>query len=754
MRLINTIVVKRILVCLQTILILFGGTSVSLAKQITVLVNAGPFANVEEAAKSEEKVDWWDADLSDDRACTECFAALELSRFLTACIPISENDIILRSPDRLPRKGDVFLVGSRQSNPLIASRDLPDGVRLNTDESFRLQTVQENDRTITIIEGKDRVGTLYGVYAYLQQLGIRFYGLGEKGTVYPSKPSGLPRNLNIIENPSFLTRGFWAWEDRGNEEFFLWMARNRMNLWTAAEKNVHFLKKLGMKLTDGGHCIHEYFLYPHAEFPYNHLKFQGDEDKPNDPYALGDEYAGDTNSDGKLTYFEAHPEWYGLRDGKRSDNIKGDFGDNYCTSNGDATKELAKNFVSSLIDGRWHHVDIINFWMLDNGKWCECDNCKRQGTYTDRLFAVCDLVLKEIHQVRQQGRLQRNVQLSTLAYHETLTPPTIPLPDDFDYENFSMTFFPIERCYVHSFADPECTEINHILLENYQGWTMGQGRLYKGSICIGEYYNVSSLKSLPVLFPHIMAVDIPWYFRTGARHFHYMHTPTRLWGTWTLNQYLLARLLWDTETNVDALLDDYFHRYYPTTTERTRAFYRHLEAATANIKPFKHYVGIKGVLNIDGIRYILRRRLIEESSEIFPLEHLHYDTYHPTINDGPDMVEIIDAMRLARSDIDAALMQCADETEQARLLEDERRFVYGEAMFFFYYHLVRTAIFHRRHNETLARREFLLVERFVERLQGITDLVQVSSSHANSKNGLEATQAVDEYKFFKEKYGS
>ncbi|MCK4824380.1 hypothetical protein KA005_51990, partial [bacterium] len=196
------------------------------------------------------------------------------------------------------------------------------------------------------------------------------------------------------------------------------------------------------------------------------------------------------------------------------------------------------------------------------------------------------------------------------------------------------------------------------------------------------------------------------------------------------------------------------HRYYPTTTERTRAFYQYLEAATANIKPFKHFVGTKGVQNIDGIRYILRRRLIEESIEIFPLEHLHYDIYHPALNDGPDIVEIMDVMRLARNEIDAALMQCADEIEQTRLMEDERRFAYGEAMFSFYYHLVRTAIFHRRNSDALARHEFTSVEQFAERLQEITDLVQVSSSHANAKNGLEATQAVDEYKFFQARYGS
>ena len=735
------------------ILLLFTFFSLHAAPRVHILVNPGSFASVEKAAESEEKVDWWDADLSDDRACTESFAAVELARFLARVTLLANDDIVLGAPDRLPAGGDVFLLGSKESNPLIASFRMTEEAALGTDESFRIRAFRDKNRTITIIQGKDRVGTLYGVYYYLEQLGIRFYGLGEKGTVYPDELVALPTNLNLVQNPSFLTRGFWSWEDRGDAAFFLWMARNRMNLWNAEEKEIYFLKKLGLKLTAGGHVIQAYFLNPQAEYPYNHPLFTGDEDKPDDPYNVGKEYAGDANNDGKLSYFEAHPEWYGWHDGVRSHHIEEDVGDNYCTSNRDATTELAKNFINSLIDGRWRQVDIVNFWMLDNGRWCECDKCKQQGTYTDRLLDVCYLVLKEMAGARQEGRLQRQVQLSTLAYHETLTPPTRPLPDDFDYNNFSLTFFPIERCYVHPLADPSCTEINRILLGVYQKWTMGQGRYYKGSMFIGEYYNVSSLKSLPVLFPHIMAADIPWYYRTGARHFHYMHTPTRLWGTWTLNQYLLARLLWNTETNVDTLLDNYYRRYYPTTTEHTRAFYRHLEKATANIKPLKHYVGIKGILNIDGIRYILRKRLIEDSTSIFPLEHFRYDVYKPVLNDGPDLVEIMAEMALARREIDAALMQCSDATEQARLLEDESRFAYGEAMFGYYYHLIRTALFHRRRNTTLAGHEFKLVEQFAERLRGVTDLVQVSASHANAKNGFDATQTEEEYNFFKERYG-
>ncbi len=707
---------------------------------VTIIADPGPLPDVEQAAEAEERVDWWDGDLSDDRACTECFAAMELVRFIPLCAAVTKEEIRVHASGKLPPDGDVILVGSRTSNPLVASFGLPDSIRLMTDESFSIRAFRENNRTVTVIEGKGRVGTLYGVYRYLEQLGMRFYGLGEKGTVYPKVKKPLPASLSISENPSFLTRGYHAWEDRGNDDFFLWMARNHINFWTAAEKEIHLLKKLGMRCVDGGHFIQVVCLNPKTEYPYDHPKFKGDENKPRDPYSPGKEYTGDTDGDGKLSYFEAHPEWYGLKKGKRSDNIKDDFGDNYCTSNADATKELAKNVVENLIGGSWKNVDILNFWLMDDlNRFCECENCKKQGSFTDRLFVVVDAVLDELVKARRDGRLKREVEISSLAYLDTLEPPTRALPADFDYRHFSITFFPINRCYNHTFADPSCTEFNAPLRRNYEAWVSGTGRRYTGTMFIGEYYNISYLRSLPMLYTRTMAADIPWYYQTGTRHFHYMHTPASQWGTWTLNQYLLARLLWNVSTDADALLGEYFSRYYPTTSDVTRSFYANLEKGMESFKAFRYW-GWKD-------------RVKSDSGNIFPTKHFRYDRYQPLTDDGVDLVEMKEYLAHARTDIDAALLGCSDDTEKARLLEDERRFAYGEAMYYFHYHLVRTALFHRAHDVDRARREFADLERYAQELLGVTDLVNVSSSHANSKNGLEATQAVDVYTMFREKYG-
>lgn len=721
--------------------------------RITIVACPGPFGTLEQAAVAEKRVDWWDGDLTDDNACTESFAALELRHFLARCLGRPETEIHLATPDAIPDKGDVFLIGSAlidgtPSNPRMAS--CPEAADReftpSTSESFRIHTFANDDQTITVIKGSDRIGALYGVYAYLEVLGVRFFGLGDQDTVLPDGPVVLPRDIDLTQEPHYLTRGYWVFEDFGDETFFLWMARNRMNLWGAlSEQKTPLLKKLGMKLAVGQHDTLRLCLDPKREYPYNHPKFDGrDTSKPADPYAVSPDYAGDTDGDGKLSYFEAHPEWYGLRDGKRSDNLVELFGDNYCTSNADATRELAKNLVQLCIDGQWKHADLINFFMLDGGKWCECDACQQQGSYTDRILAIAHAMNIAIQEAQQQGQLHRAIQIAPPAYWETLSPPTKPLPADFDYDNCFVTFFPIERCFVHAMADSTCTEVNQRLRENLEGWTTDGTRHYKGSMLIGEYYNVSSLAALPVLLTRIITADLPWYYKLGNRHFHYMHVMTKLWGTWRLNQYLLGRLLWNTQADASAIIDEYFTRFYPTTSERMRDFYRELEYATANIKPLKHFIKDEP--------YALRRRLTDPNVTMFAHEHLQYAPSERDVNDGPSMVEIVAAIARARRLIDEALLECSDPTECSRLTEDERRFAYGEAMLLFYYDLVRTAIFHHRGDKQQASREFAAASRQAAILEKVVDFVQVCSSHCSFENGFHASQALDAYNFFKEKY--
>jgi hypothetical protein len=739
--------------------------------RVVIVVNKGGFSGVEAGAYAEERVDWRDDDLVDDAACTECFAAVELRRFLVRCTDLKAGEIVFGGVGELPLQGDVFILGSRESNPLTGKNRM--GKKVVNSEGFAITAKRDGGRIVTVIEGGGRVGVLYGVYEYIERLGVRFYGLGDvyddragkraeardyfytlkdgkrfnydrvteykvpsAGTVYPAGKVGLIEELDIAEEPSYLTRGFHVSLDRGNEEFYRWMARRRFNYWTAKAEGKTLLHKLGIRLSGGGHVVQSLCLPPAGQWPYNHVKFKGDEDKPADPFGVSAEYIADADGDGKLSYFEAHPEWYGLIGGKRSDNIRGEFGHNFCTSNADARRELAENVVRELILGAWREVDVLNFWMLDNAKWCECSECVRQGSYTDRLMVVAGDVLAAIKRARADGRLSREVLVVLPAYRGTLAGPTKKIAG-LDYEGLSVTFFPIERCYFHEFSDEKCG-INGPMRRNLAEWTSKEGN-YAGPMFIGEYYNVSLFKSLPIVYGDLMAADVRWYYGQGARHFDFMHVLTRDWGSWGYDYYLLSRLLWDVGADGDAVQAEYIAGCYPSCSAEMGRFFQ----LCGKVTPAFTAMRIWG----------WTEKLMDKKAEVFGDNHLAYKAD----GDG-DKFGIVEAIRYydqAEKLIEKAYTRCEQGLQKQRVAETRQRFYYGKASLHFYYHLVNVSRSWRAGEDAQAKAEFSQVKQWAAKLREVKELVHAASNDANCEDGFAATRkGVVVYEFFDKIYGN
>jgi hypothetical protein len=444
------------------------------------------------------------------------------------------------------------------------------------------------------------------------------------------------------------------------------------------------------------------------------------------------------NQDGVLSYSEAHPEWYGWQDGARSFRITFDGGDNFCTSNPSAVAEFMKNLVQDLIDGQWAWADSVNFWMLDGGRWCTCENCRALGPNTDRNFLLVHRLRQEILRAQREGRLNRDVRVIFLAYADVLAPPTRPLPEGFDYDNCIATFFPIARCYVHPFADPACTELNARYHQQYQGWAVAPDRLYRGQLFIGEYYNVSGYKNLPIVYMHVMAKDLPYYYRTGARHFHYMHVSTGNWGTKTLTNYQLARMLWNPDLDVEALWTDYFAGRYGPVAETMREFYETLERALGNVTRWK---------------YDFVHRLSRGEAELFPTRHLHEEEFHPETDDGPDFVETMAALARCRELLKQARAQDLPPRLQARLAEDDGLFTYAETLFHFYAALIHVHHALREGNLEAARAAFREAVPRAQKLEQDTESTQWASSHANAPNALQASYVMPAYSRYLAEFG-
>lgn len=644
----------------------------------TVIVDKGSFPDIRTAAFAEESIDWWDdGQVAEQTACTLCFAATELEKFLPGEVTLREAEAA---------GGDGTVIRLVAGDPTLPA------------EGFRMVG---NASSVTLT-GADRVGALYAAYAYLERQGLRFIEPGEPDR---AEPNG-EEKFDITESPSFVSRGTMSTFINASEEFLLWMARNRFNSGFFRKANHHFAlrKKLGIASVVGGHQMFYLFADTTLEYPYCHALYGG-EGKPADPYPVSplcEKPAGE-----RLTYGEAHPEWYALIDGERRRKRDRERflragnapGDNMCTSNADAMAELCKCIVDALVDGVWKYADHIHVWPLDNGAWCQCEECKKQGNFSARILKLAYLVDKAIKEAYSQGRLKRKILIICPAYHETLPVPDKPLPEDFDYESIMTVFYPIERCFAHDLDDPICKETNALLMERLLPWSKNPN--YKGELVIGEYYNVSAFAAMPFVLIKRILHEIPMYYRLGARHFHYMHITARDWGFIAINNYLHGKLLWNVKADGEGLLHTYFDARYGENAEKMRRLYEQMEAATANCKYYKHYQFVDGkIIRLFGQ---LNDTAPQTEESLFPLKHMKLRKRADDPQAGPSLKETLEGLEEAGRMLDAV------GGENANLERDARRLRFGIRVTEFLY-LMCLATVGEADKKTVSRLRILAAE--------------------------------------------
>ncbi len=705
----------------------------------SIVVNLGKYTSAEAAGNDEANIDWLDGDHSDDAICTEAFAALELQHYLRAMTG-REDDFVIIDDDELP-EGELVVIGSPATNAAaerVASKLGVSGGEIEKlgADGYRIKTGEIDGRRVTLVAGGGRVGTLYAAYDLLHRQGCRWFSPAEFDADVPRvewNPS-----FDATERPSFSLRGFHATEKRESPEFILWMARNRLNFWTVHVEKQALLHKLGIKLACGGHLTQWLFMHPDSPYPYEHSRFHSEGRKPVDPYPLSEEYRGDANGDGELSYFEAHPEWYPMVGGRRTPGAEREQRQglstnycNFCTSNADALTEFSRNIVHAVSEGIYRGADVVNLWMLDNGgKWCKCPKCKALGTPTDRNLLVVHRFDREVKQARCDGRLARPIQILFMAYSDVVDPPTKPLPADFDYQTCTATFFPIGHCYVHYFDDPSC-EVNVPYQRQLAGWMTDPDRHYRGRVIIGEYYNVSRFECLPGCFMHVMAHDIPYYYSLGARQFHYMHVTTGRWGSKSLTNYQMARQLWNVDTDCEPLWADYFARRYGPAADPMRRFYESLEKMLCNLEMLKAWTD-------PCFAYSLSRGI----KPLFPNSHMQYRRKPGVISKGPTLTEMVAYGEGCRKLIDEVMAMDLPKRIEFRLAVDERMFTYAERTLRYYDQCVQTYQLAWAGRKEEARRHYKEARRVADLLRNDTWSVELTfTRNKRTKNAFDATRA-------------
>jgi hypothetical protein len=245
-------------------------------------------------------------------------------------------------------------------------------------------------------------------------------------------------------------------------------------------------------------------------------------------------------------YFETHPEYFSLVNGKRIQDGQ------LCISNPEVIKLLGDNLavlIAAQPDKTYWSVsqnDCINY--------CECDNCKKlyaryiniSGAYIEMANNLADRFPEK--------------QISTLAYQFTRQAPVNIKPRD----NVNIMFCSIECNRSMPLAeDPRSADFVNDMKE----WEKLSGNIY-----VWDY--VVQFKTYLCPFPnfHVLQPNIR-FFRDHHARMMFQQGNGNGWSDLSeLKQYLISKLLWNPDINADSVKNRFIELYYGPASEFIKSY--------------------------------------------------------------------------------------------------------------------------------------------------------------------------------------
>lgn len=246
-----------------------------------------------------------------------------------------------------------------------------------------------------------------------------------------------------------------------------------------------------------------------------------------------------------------------------------------------------------------YHMDTVSLMPTDAyGAFCQCKRCQGKdtpergyrGIMSDYVWSFMNRAAAEI------AKTHPDKHIMNYSYNTYREPPE-------DIE----TFHPNLRVGIcgprKTFRDPNKKAM---YLNTRQGFLE---KLPAGKISLWEYYNLGS--GMPDVFPQIIAEDLKWLkgkidgtmieFNRGKRVSAKDPAPDERLATSHLNLWLTARLWWNPDADqlwwtqgrdAEALLDEYYQKFYGPAAEDMKAFVEFCEVnvplMTVKPEPIDH----------------------------------------------------------------------------------------------------------------------------------------------------------------------
>ena len=271
--------------------------------------------------------------------------------------------------------------------------------------------------------------------------------------------------------------------------------------------------------------------------------------------------------------FDDYPERYALFDGQRHPR-------QLCVSNPEVIEAMAEHM-------RRHFAQNPQAtWLAlgtHGGGHCQCGGCRAMdpsgafGPYTgginvtDRYVSFANAVLERVEQELPDKRL-------TLA---VASPHMLPPVNEHGHPRLDVTAWAVGYCRFHGPNNPVCPELTMIYERTLEWMDKLEGDYYQNR----SWGNVAGPG---LLFPgvHRFRQEMPDYHAAGVAGFStaaYSH-----WISENPSSHIGAKLLWDSSADVDALLADFYDRYYGPAAEPMRRYHELIDHA---VRDADHHTG-------------------------------------------------------------------------------------------------------------------------------------------------------------------
>ena len=475
--------------------------------------------------------------LPDNPESSSVLAASELKEYVQ-----KTSEIQLSDDDQSAKRIYIGTIRTLKNIPASLAEKLKDA---KGDDAY---AVSVKDDCI-YIAGKSKPGELYGVYQFLEeQLGIRWFKPANKeddGEYVPHLDRIVIPDMEYVRDPAFvrrlLTPTAWNWTDQPVNGV-IWSVRGGFQMRPAYHHSIRWGRRNAKQIE----------LY-----------------SPRTADDIWEENFHDLlqRAIPAKKYFQEHPEYFALTNGKRSAPDGGMAC--YCLSNPEVRRLAAEFIIREIEEKKAMGLRLLQGGgMADTGKgWCECEECLKMNEKDSFDWKDISTVYNKAYQdiFGQVLKKHPEAELMIWAYHTYRKPPRRDLVQDPRVHSLYLTH---GRCYAHEF-DSSCDRNQKLFswMEDYIS-RYRRTSVYEYFLCSeGCHYIPQEI---------IQAHDLKLFSRCGVTGWEeetffedsvfWKKEPDpvrneKLPSLWQW-LYLTGKMLWNPELDPEKLLEDVESKYY------------------------------------------------------------------------------------------------------------------------------------------------------------------------------------------------